>query len=82
MIIHLKPHHILLWEKIDTFRRANGYSPTLEEMEKDAGISKSSVVKTLSELEYLGCIKRHKRFVRSVETVKHPKDAIIQQPTI
>lgn len=69
--------HVFVWERIDAFRKANGYSPSYKQMCEDCKIaSKSTLAKIYRDLERLGAIRRQPFKERSVETLTHPKDLI------
>lgn len=70
----LRPVHILVWENLNAFKQANGFSPQYKEVCAACKISRATLAGVYRDLEAIGAIRRQKMKERSIETIKHPKE--------
>jgi repressor LexA len=69
--MNLTPKQLHIYKFIKTFRNAHDYSPTLEEIAVEFGVSKITVLQHLRALEKRGAIRRGRYQVRGIE-VREP----------
>jgi len=65
--MNLTPRQLRILEFIREFRNTRGFSPTLEEIAVDFGVSKITVLQHLRALERRGAIRRRRYQARSIE---------------
>ena len=73
--MNLTPKQLKILNFIRDFRAGNGYSPTLEEIARNFGVSKITIFEHLGTLERKGAIRRTKHLARSIEVCAPPSSA-------
>jgi len=68
--MHLTPRQLETLNFIKKYKARRGYSPTLEEIATELGVSKVTVFEHISLLEKKGAVKRTKHATRSVEPIE------------
>ena len=67
--MNLTPKQLRVLEFISEFRHSHGYAPTLEEIAREFGVSKITVLQHLRALEKRGAIRRRRYQARSIEVL-------------
>jgi len=70
--ISIRPRDVQVFTFIEAYIKFHGFSPLLDEIAKEIGAPKQSIIRTINRLESLGCIKRTPRAQRSIIPIKSP----------
>ena len=67
--MNLTPKQLKIYGYLCSYVEENGYSPTLQEIASQFGVSTVTIFEHLNALEAKGAIKRHKHKTRSIEVL-------------